>query len=170
MLINSSVNQQGVVASYNATPQSCPASGGSLPIQTVTSTLRNNSALSFSGLFFQVRQVEYTTAQGGQQPILCNPSHGNGGVGSLFLIADSSLAGGNSQLDPGEELAASFQIGLPVRAQYRFFVDLYSAGAAAATLDGGAPVGDYLGRFEYTLDADSPLSGQHMLFLPLINR
>lgn len=132
--------------------------------------MRNNATLSFSGLFFQVKRIEYVADQGGQQPILCNASSGDGGAGSRILIADSSLAGGNGQLDPGEELALTFQIGLPVRTQYRFFVDLYSAGAAAATLGDAASVGEYLGHFEYTVDPDNQLSSEHMLFLPLVIR
>ena len=87
-----------------------------------------------------------------------------------LTIANSSLPGGDSQFNPGENLTPTFQIGLPVRTQYRFFVDLYAVGATAAG-DSATQASEYLGSFAYTLDASEPLaSGTHALFLPLINR
>ncbi len=168
--INSSVSQQSVSAVYNATPQTCPSTGGNLPLHTVTPTLHNTTSATFSGLFFKVKTLEYTTTQNGQ-PVLCNATSGNGGVGSTLTIPNSSLPGGNSQFNPGEDLLPVFQLGLPVRTQYRFFVDLYAVSATAAMTDNATQEGEYLGSFAYTLDASEPLaSSATQLFLPLINR
>jgi len=167
--INSSVSQQSVSAVYNATSQACSSMGGSLPQQTITPTLRNTTSATFSGLFFRVKTIEYTTTQSGQ-PVLCNATSGNGGVGSTLTIPNSSLPGGNSQFNPGEDLVPTFQVGLPVRAQYRFFIDLYAVNAAAAN-DGSPQAGEYLGSFDFTLDeAGQPVTASNTLFLPLINR
>ncbi len=168
--INSSVSQQSVSAVYTATPQACPSTGGSLPIHTIMPIFRNNTtSTSFSGLFFKVKTLEYTSAQSGQ-PVLCNASSGNGGVGSTLAIPNSSLPGGDNQFNPSENLLPTFQIGLPVRAQFRLFIDLYAVGAAAATTD-ATQAGEYLGSFAYTLDeSEQETSGATQLFLPLINR
>jgi len=168
-LINSSVSQQSVSAVYNTTPQTCPSTGGSLPIHTITPIFRNTTSTSFSGLFFKVKTLEYTTAQSGQ-PVLCNATSGNGGVGSTLTIPNSSLPGGNSQFNPGEDLIPTFQLGLPVRTPYRFLIDLYAVGASAAA-EGAAQEGEYLGSFEYIFDSNNLLVNKaNQLFLPLIHR
>ncbi len=169
--INSSVSQQSVSAVYNATAQNCPSTGGSLPLHTVTPTLRNTTSAAFTGLFFRVKTVEYTTTQSGQ-PVLCNATSGNGGVNSTLTIPNNTLPGGDNQFNPGENLIPNFQIGLPVRAQYRFFVDLYSTSVTAAAANNQAESGEhYLGSLVYVFDeADQPVSAAHRLFLPLVNR
>jgi hypothetical protein len=59
---------------------------------------------------------------------------------------------------------------LPVRARYRFFVDLYSSTATAANLNGGQVAGEYVGSFAYEFDENGQLvSVQYTLFLPLID-
>ncbi len=158
--INSSVTQTGVEAgTYDATPVACGASN--LATQTVTPTFHNNTAIPFSGLFFKVTTLEYKVAQGGQTPKLCNADVPGGGVGATLTITDT-LAGNG-------DLSQAFVVGLPVRAGYRIFVDLYSTSAAAAMSDDS--VGEYLGSFHYELDENGQLADlPSTLFLPLMLR
>ncbi len=172
-VLNSSVTQTSVTTSNNPTPQSCPATGSNLAIYTVTPTLQNTSSTTFTDLFFRVKTLEYTTSQGGQQPSLCNASTvvNHGGVGSMLAIPNSSLPGGDSQLNPADNLIQAFRVGRPVAAQFRIKVDLYSSSATAAGATGESTVEEYLGTFEYlsdpTSDAVAPAS---QIFLPQVTR
>ena len=163
-VVNSSVTQTTVSAgAYNSTPVACGASN--LPNQTVTPTIHNNTGTIFSGLFFKVKTLDYKAAQaGGVQPKLCNADTPGAGVGATLTVAGGLAA--NSNLTP----APVFVIGLPVRAAYRFFVDLYST-SAVATYAGPTPEGEYLGSFAYEFDENGALiSNQNTLFLPVIVR
>lgn len=158
MTISSSVTQQSVNTNYNATPQSCAAIGDNLAIHTISPTLRNSSATTFDNLIFRVNELAYTTAQGGYQPSLCNATTvvDEGRVDSTLNVANSALPGSDNQFNPGDDLVANFQIGLPVRARYRVFVDLYSATTVtAATGDKALAEGDYLGSFTYIIDPNT---------------
>lgn len=170
-MINSSVVQESVSATYNATPQSCAAAGTSLAFQTVTPTFRNNSAKTYTNLFFRVKTLEYTDNQGGSQPNLCNATTvvNSGRVGSLLAIPNSSLPGSDNEYNPGDKLTLNFKVGLPVRAKYRFFVDLLASGVTAA---GSGATGDiHLGSFAYAFDENGQLvSGSNTLFLPFVQR
>ncbi|MBX3011479.1 MAG: hypothetical protein KF832_08215 [Caldilineaceae bacterium] len=164
-----SVVQTAITAIYNATPQSCPAVGGSFAIHTVTPTLKNNTGLPFTELFFRVKALEYTAPQAGQTPKLCNATTvvDDGGVGSMLAIANSSLPGGDDTFNPDDELTQAFLVGLPVRAQYRIFVDLFSSTASAASIDNGDEL--FLGTFLLEFSASGELiSKSHIHFLPLI--
>ena len=157
---NSSVTQQSVNTSYNATPQTCPAVGDNLALHTITPTLRNTSASAFDNLVFRVKELAYTTAQGGNQPSLCNATTvvDQGRVDSTLSVDNSALPGSDSQFNPTDDLVTNFQIGLPVRARYRLFVDLYSATATgAATSDSQQAAGEYLGSFTFVVD---PATGE----------
>lgn len=168
-----SVTQGTPTTSNNPTPQSCPATGTNLAIYTLNAPLTNSSANSFTDLFFRVKELTYTTAQGGQQPSLCNATTvvNNGGVGSILAIPNSSLPGGNSQFNPSETLTPSFQIGRPVATQFRIKVDLFSNTATAANSNSEGTDGLYLGSFEYlfgeTTEESTPAE---QIFLPLITR
>lgn len=152
---NSNVTQQSVNTNYHATPQSCAAVGDDLAIHTISPTLRNSSVNTFDNLVFRVKQLAYTTAQGGNQPSLCNATTvvDQGRVDSTLSIANSALPGSDNQFDPNDDLVTNFQIGLPVRARYRLFVDLYSvASVTAATGDSQPALGNYLGSFTFIVD------------------
>jgi len=171
--LNSSVVQQSVATSYNATQLACAATGTNLAQHTVTPTIHNNSGNTFSNLVFRVKQLEYTVAQGGSQPSLCNATTvvDSGRVGSTFSVPNGSLPGSDNQYNPNDNVLPVFQIGLPVKAAYRFFVNLYSTNAAAANADGVGVAEEYLGSFEYEFTADGQLVGRsNMLFLPVVAR
>ncbi len=164
-----SIVQTSVTAVYNGTPQSCPATGGNLPIYTISPTLRNDSTQTFTDLFFRVKTLEYTTAHGGLVPSLCNATSvvDNGGVGSMLAIANSSLPGGNDAYDPTESLSSTFLVGLPIRAQFRINVDLFSSTASAAGVN-GAPE-RYIGSINLVIDPTADGStATEQLFLPII--
>lgn len=172
VMINSSVVQESVNSSYNAIPQSCSAVGTTVAIHTITPTLHNSSATVYADLFFRVTTLEYTTEQSGNQPALCNATTvaNSGRVGSLLAIPNSSLPGSDQEFNPGDRIQPEFKIGLPVRARYRLFVDLYSGSAHAAQAGQPAKAG-YLGSFTYEFDeAGHPLNALNAIFLPLINR
>lgn len=172
VMINSSVVQESVNSSYNAIPQSCSAVGTTVAIHTITPTLRNSSTTVYADLFFRVTTLEYTTAQSGNHPALCNATTvaNSGRVGSLLAIPNSSLPGSDNEFNPGDRIQPEFKIGLPVRARYRLFVDLYSGSAHAAQAGQHAKAG-YLGSFTYEFDeAGHPLNALNAIFLPLINR
>lgn len=172
VMINSSVVQESVNSSYNAIPQSCSAVGTTVAIHTITPTLHNSSATVYADLFFRVTTLEYTTEQSGNQPALCNATTvaNSGRVGSLLAIPNSSLPGSAQEFNPGDRIQPEFKIGLPVRARYRLFVDLYSGSAHAAQAGQPAKAG-YLGSFTYEFDeAGHPLNALNAIFLPLINR
>lgn len=171
--LNSSVIQQSVATSYNATQQACAATGTNLAQHTVTPTIHNNSVNTFSNLVFRVKQLEYTAAQGGSQPSLCNATTvvDSGRVGSTFSVSNGSLQGSDNQYNPNDNVLPVFQIGLPVKAAYRFFVNMYSTNAAAADADSVGAAEQYLGSFEYEFNADGELVGHpNMLFLPVAAR
>ena len=170
-LRNSSVSQQSVSASYNATLQPC-GSGGSLAYHTVSPSLKNTSAGgNFANLYFKVKTLEYIAAQGGQTPKLCNADTPGAGAGGKLSVPNSSLPGSDNQFNPNDMLLPTFQVGLPVRAAYRFFVDLYSTGIVAAQRDSAPVSEEYLGRLVYEFAADGQLVGvQNTLFLPLVAR
>ncbi len=171
--LNSSVTQLGATTSNNPTPQLCAATGTNLAIYTVTSTMQNSSANTFTDLYFRVKTLEYTANQGGQAPSLCNATTvvNNGGVGSILAIPNSSLFGGDNQLNPGENLVQAFAVGRPVTAQFRIKVDLYSSAAAAAGAPGGLADNGYLGSFEYVFDPmTEAFTPVQEIFLPLIVR
>ncbi len=162
--INNSVAQASVATgAYNATPVAC-GGVGALATQTITPTLHNTTATNFSGLFFKVKTLEYKVAQPGNvQPKLCNADTPGAGVGATLTLASTLAA--NSDLTP----PPAFVIGLPARAAYRFFVDLYSTSAAAASPADPAQAEQYLGTFVYEVDPDAQLLDlQNRLFLPLI--
>lgn len=172
-MINSSVVQESVSSSYNATPQSCSAVGTTVAMHTITPTLLNTATTVYADLFFRVTTLEYTTAQGGNQPALCNATTvaNSGRVGSLLAIANSSLPGSDNQFNPGDRLQPQFKIGLPVRARYRFFVELYTASARPAQGGGPHAKAGYLGSFTYEFDeAGQPITAINAIFLPLIKR
>lgn len=155
---NSSVAQQSVNATYNATPQSCAAVGANLAMHTIAPTLRNSSATTFNNLVFRVKELDYTTAQGSNHPSLCNATTvvDQGRVDSTLAVANSALPGSDNQFNPGDDLVANFQVGLPVRARYRFFADLYSAASVtAATGAGQQALGEYLGSFTFVVDPNT---------------
>lgn len=155
---NVSVTQQSVNATYNATPQSCAAVGTNLAMHAIAPTLRNSSATTFNNLVFRVKELDYTTAQGSYHPSLCNATTvvDQGRVDSTLTVANSALPGSDNQFNPGDDLVANFQIGLPVRARYRFFADLYStASVAAATGTGQQALGEYLGSFTFVVDPNT---------------
>ena len=167
--INASVSQS-VAAAYNATALACPSTGGNLPIHTITATLHNTSGTTFANLFFKVKTLEYVAGQGGQVPSLCNATTpvANGGVGSLLSVPNNSLPGNDSAYNPNDDLVRVFTVGLPVRASYRFLVDLYYNTVNAAAI-GGQPAGDYLGTLVYEFDENGQLVGSNnAIFLPLI--
>lgn len=158
LTISSSAPQQSVNTNYNATPQSCAAIGENLAMHTISPTLRNSSATTFDNLIFRVKELAYTAAQGGYQPSLCNATTvvDEGRVDSTLTVANSALPGSDNQFNPGDDLVANFQIGLPVRAQYRVFVDLYSAtGVTAASGANQRAEGNYLGSFTYLIDPNT---------------
>lgn len=158
LTISSSVTQQSVNTNYNATPQNCAAAGENRAIHTISPTLRNSSVTTFDNLIFRVKELAYTAAQGGYQPSLCNATTvvDEGRVDSTLTVANSALPGSDDQFNPGDDLVTNFQIGLPVRAQYRVFIDLYSAtNVTAATGDNQQAAGDYLGSFTYTIDPNT---------------
>ena len=172
-MINSSVVQESVTSNYNATPQTCAAVGTTVAFHTITPTLLNNSTTVYADLFFRVTTLEYTTAQGGNQPALCNATTvaNSGRVGSLLAIANSSLPGSDNQFNPGDRLLPQFKIGLPIRARYRFFVELYTASARPAQAGGQHAKAGYLGSFTYEFDeAGQPITAINAIFLPLIKR
>lgn len=171
--LNSSVTQQGATTANNPTPQLCAATGTNLAIYTVTSTMQNVSANSFTDLYFRVKTLEYTADQGGQQPSLCNATTvvNNGGVGSTVVIPNSSLPGGDNQLNPGDNLVQPFAVGRPVAAQFRIKVDLFSSAVAAAGATDELAGNGYLGSFEYVFDPmTEPFTAMQEIFLPLIVR
>lgn len=171
--VNDAISQTSVAASYNQVPQTCPATGTELPIHTVTPSLQNDSTDDFADLFFRVKTIEYTTAQGGMVPSLCNATTivDNGGVGSMLAIPNGSLQGGDNEYNPADVLMQALEVGLPVRARYRINVDLFATQINAAGADASGAVQSYLGTFVFELDptTEEVIQTEH-LFLPLIVR
>lgn len=160
--LNSRLAQTSVkVDAYNPTRVACGLAD-QLPTQTLTPKLHNNTGSTLTGLFFRVKILDYKVAQGGRTPALCNADTPGAGVGATITVAGSLASGGG--------LLQAFQVGLPVRAAYRLFVDVYSSSATAATTM-NANQGSYLSSFEYEFDANGQLvNGPNMLFLPLVQR
>lgn len=164
-----SVVQTSVTSVYNGTPQSCPATGGTSPIQTITPTFLNSSSQTFTDLFFRVKTLEYTTSQGGLVPSLCNATSAvdNGGVGSMLAIANTSLPGGNNAYDPTESFSQIFQVGLPIRAQFRIKIDLFSSTAGVASANGALE--RHIGSFDLIIDPTAEESTMtETVFLPIV--
>lgn len=129
------ISQQSITTRYQATPDPCGTT--LLPTQTITPTLINNTANSFGGLYFVVTELGYTANQGGNTPTLCNADGGQGGhVGARLTVADAIL--GDGLLSGGEFFTQAFQVGLPVRARYRIFVNLYGIPAGVTATDATA--------------------------------
>lgn len=171
--INSSITQQSVNASYSSTLQSCPATGSNLAIHSITPTLRNSSSSTYSDLFFRVRTLEYTTAQGGNAPSLCNATTvvANGSVGSLLAISNSALPGSDNEFDPNDNLVQTFQVGLTTRARFRIFVDLFTNAFVSAGAQGANSNEAYVGTFAYTIDpAEGGATQIQEIYLPMISR
>jgi predicted extracellular nuclease len=157
---------------FSAVLQNCAAINEERQIHTLNPTLRNTTAAAtYADLYFRVRELAYTTDQGGNQPSLCNATTvvDSGRVGSILSIPNANLPGSDSSFDPGEDLTQSFVVGLPVQARYRIFVDLFSS---TVTATGGAASGEqYLGSVVLELDpmADPAAPGQR-IFLPSVSR
>lgn len=169
---NNAVSQSSVAASYNEVPQSCAATGTSLPIHTVTPTLQNSSTDTFTDLIFRVKRLEYRTDQGGMSPSLCNATTviDNGGVGSLLAIPNGSLPGSDNEYNPGDSLAQALEVGLPVRAGYRSNVDLLATQVNAASVGTTSPL-QSLGTFVFEFDpTTAEATKTEQLFLPLVIR
>ncbi len=167
LTLNSSVTSVGVTTSYNPVAQACAATGGALPIYTITAMQQNSSAISFTDLFFRVKTLEYTADQGGLVPSLCNATTvvDNGGVGSMLAVDNSSLSGGD--FSPGDTLSQAFAVGLPIRVKFRIFVDLFSSSASAAGSNGGN--GTYVGSLVLTFDPNAtPVGSGQQIFVPLV--
>lgn len=132
--LNDQITQTAVSTRYTAIPQSC-VSGDTpgLPRHTITPTLQSNAATGYRDLYFVVTELRYAVDQGGYTPTLCNADGGAGGTvdARLTLAQSGSLADNN--LAPGEMLTPGFQVGLPVRARYRLFVNLFGTPAVGAT-------------------------------------
>ncbi|MBX3010838.1 MAG: hypothetical protein KF832_04990 [Caldilineaceae bacterium] len=169
--VNSSVSQTNMNASYNAAVQSCAANDTSSPIHTIAPTLRNNAATTFADLYFRVKQLEYVDDQDDKQPSLCNATTvvDGGRVHSILSVPNASLPGSDNQYNPNDELVTTFQVGLPVRARYRIFVDLYHTVATTAQNGSATDVETYLGSFTYEFDENGQLvTPQTKIFLPLV--
>lgn len=158
------VTQQSVTATYNSIPGNCPTSTIDLPIHTVTPTLANNTANNYTGLYFQVRDLAYNTDQGGAEPTLCNADNGtpgNGGVGARLTIPGTLTSGGT--------ISPALEIGLPARARYRIFLDLYGVPTTILAADVNGM--QHLGQFQWEFDANGNLVDSNVqLFLPFVVR
>jgi hypothetical protein len=90
-----------------------PVSGGPAGTFTITATFTNTSSTPIHHLLFRVAQLS-----GGN--LLLNADGGPGGVGAL-LTPD---VGSDVILSPNESFTTAFVIGLHLRRQFTFFVDL----------------------------------------------
>lgn len=167
----STITQQSFTASFN--PAAQPCGGQSLPRHTITPTLHNNHASnSYYNLYFVVTELGYTTPQilGGvtYTPTLCNADGGiGGGVGAKLSVVAATLSDG--LLAPAESFAQAFQVGLPLRARYRLFVNLYGIPATITAAD--AQAGALLGTLGWEFDENGELVDSRVqFFLPLAAR
>lgn len=157
------VTQQSFSALYHPAVQPCGAD--LLPSHTITPTLRNNTGNRFSALYFVVTELHYTAATT-YTPTLCNADGGQGdGGGARLTVAVPVL--GDGVLGAGETFGQAFAVGLPVRARYRLFVNLYGVptGVVAARPTGG----QLLGALGWEFDENGNLvESSGRLFLPLV--
>jgi hypothetical protein len=163
----SQVTQPSFTALYQATPQACanePAPG--LPIHALTPTLLNNTSNSYRSLYFVVTELGYSATQGSNVPTLCNADGSNGGgVGARVTATAAGLSDG---FNPNESFTQAFQVGLPVRARYRLFVNLYALPTTVTAADSAAA--NLIGVLSWEFDENGNLITSRQVFLPLVAR
>ncbi|MBX3009912.1 MAG: hypothetical protein KF832_00345 [Caldilineaceae bacterium] len=163
-----SISQTSFSSVYSATPQACAqlATPG-LPPHSLTPTLRNNANLTYRNLYFVVRELAYVNSQGEHLPTLCNADGGVGGAAEAQLTLPASVTG-DGLLAPAESFSPVFIVGLPVRARYRIFVDLYGVRTSVIA---AAPPAELLGTLQWEFDEEGNLiTTPIQLFLPLIKQ
>ncbi len=111
-LVNGALEQIGLQTSYNPSDGRAPAG-----VFRITVAWRNVSAFGYFDM-----HAEVVILTGGN--LLLNADGGPGGVGAIASVADAAL-GGDGLLTPGETFTQTYEIGLAVRQQFSFFVNVY---------------------------------------------
>lgn len=166
-----SVTQTTFSSLFSGIPQPCAnVAPPGLPRHTITPTLRNNATAGYRDLYFIMTELGYTTSQAANIPILCNADSGaSAGVGGRLTPAlTDNLA--DNLLASGETFAQALVVGLPVRARYRLFVDLYGVPiSVAASATSHAQSAQPIGHLGWELDPEHDLiDGTTQLFLPIV--
>lgn len=126
------VIEDGHIAQYNEKATPCTDQPElSLPIHTITPTLRNHSSERFRDLYFVITELRYTATQGDNTPTLCNADGGQDGGVDAMLTVDSTGNLADQILAPDETFTQPIEIGLPVRARYRISANLYGTATTA---------------------------------------
>lgn len=171
------VAQLSLSTGYGAIPQPCATvAEPGLPRHTITPTLQSNAGVTYRDLYFVVTELTYTTAQGDNTPILCNAdglAYGlTGGIGAKMTVVQQGTLADN-RLVPNESFAPAFVVGLPIRARYRLFVNLYGAVTASNMTMAAhqAEQHQWLGQLGWEFDKTGTLleTSRHF-FLPLVLR
>jgi predicted outer membrane repeat protein len=172
--VTNRVAQTTFSALYSAIPQPCATvAAPGLPRHTIAPTLQNNATSAYRDLYFVVTELRYTTAQGDNTPTLCNADGGAGGTAGARLTMAQSGTLADNRLAPGESFAQPLQVGLPVRARYRIFVNLYGfpTTSALATDSADRTAANLISILGWEFDENGNLiANSRQIFLPLTVR
>jgi hypothetical protein len=167
------VSQLSYSAQYSMSPQPCATvEAPGLPRHTVIPSIQSDSTIGYRDLYFEVTELAYTANQGDHSPLLCNADGGNGGtVGDRLTLAPVGALADNL-LSPGEVFTQTVLVGLPVRARYRVFVDLYGTPVNPTSADTLlADAVQRIGRLGWEFDPESDLiDSTQRIFLPFTVR
>lgn len=164
------VTQVNLTTTFSAILQPCATvAAPGLPRHLITPTLQRNAGSGYRDLYFVVTELNYTTLQGDNSPTLCNAddaTQGVVGVGARVTLAQTGALADN-RWTSGERFAQAFAVGLPVRARYRLFVNLYGVPVDGVRTAAGTLI-DTLG-WEFD-EAGHVVADSGQLFLPLVVR